>query len=166
MRSFWNNQKDTIWNYGGVYFHEVRGQTYWLFHLKTDNLEDLHAKNTNTRSSVSIHSMHFVFPFCQIRVGFIIIPISKKSWEVEETLFSDFSLTLPLRVNSRLWDFYNTKFTLRNLIPRSSARRRGLIDRGLAEFIFPNTTLIDKDTNTCFCCRVSLNYNSSLGGIE
>jgi len=78
--------------------------------------------------------------------GYIVIPISKNAWESEATFFSDFSRFLPLKVYSDLywtnkeinWEFHNAKFTLRNLIVLSS-----LLDRGLAEFVFPNTTFVN-----------------------
>jgi len=178
MRIFWNNHIDETWINSGVFFHQIRGQTFWMFHLKTDNLEITHTLNTNTRPSVSIHSMHFVFPFCPMHVGRVItIPISKKTWEIEATLFTDFSSFLPLRVSSYkgefserhpelfLLDFFNTKFTLRNLIPRSKS---SLIDRGFAEFLFPNATFISWQDETCFCCKLNLtnSYDSSLGNVE
>jgi len=169
MRTFWNNHIGLYWNY-----NQIRGQTFWMFHLKTSNLEIAHATNAITRPTVSIHSMHFVFPFCLM--NFIIIPISKKTWEIEATLFSDFSTYLPLIVSyahhsylrdpkSVLWDFFHTKFTLRNLLLRSKA---SLMDRGLAEFIFPNTTFINERDRTCFCCKFHLtnNNDSLLGSIE
>jgi len=175
MRTFWNNHIDIIW-YTRLWYHQIRGQTAWMFHLKTDNLQDIHFSNTKTRPSVSIHSMHFVFPFCTQDVCSIIIPISKKTWEIEATLFSDFSSFLPLRVSSTkdiyskkqhnfiLRDFYNTKFTLGNVI----SRPKSLIDRGFAEFIFPNATIIDQFDKTCFCCKLNLttSYDSSLGITE
>jgi len=123
LRSISINHIDSIWNHVSK-FHQMRGQTYWLFHLKTDNLEVIQPTNTIRRSTtVFIHSMHFVFPFCSINVGsVIIIPISNNTWETEATLFSDFSSFLPLRVNYDrdeysfsirnpeliLWDFFNT----------------------------------------------------------
>jgi len=174
MRSFWNNHIDRIWNHPNK-FHQIRGQTYWMFHLKTSNLHVIHATNTKTKPSVSIHSMHFVFPFCLMDSGrVIIIPISKKSWETEATLLSDFSSFLPLRVSSYKdefrrreipWDFYNTKFTMGNLIQRFNS---SLIDRGFAEFIFPNLTVIDREDDTCLCCKLNLttSYDSLNGSIE
>jgi len=175
MRTLWNSHVEKIW----IYYsnsHQIRGQTFWMFHLKTSNLKNTHVMNINTRPSVSIHSMHFVFPFCRMNFGYIVIPISKITWEVEATLFSDFSSFLPLRVSTEngvlfdhpevdLWDFYNTEFTLGNLIPRSKS---SLIDRGFAEFIFPNATFLSWEDETCFCCKLNLstNYESSLGSIE
>jgi len=38
MRNFWNNYIVNYWNAHVVSHHQVRGQTYWIFHLKTDNL--------------------------------------------------------------------------------------------------------------------------------
>jgi len=173
MRSFWNNHIDSIWN-NPDQLHQIRGQTFWMFHLKTSNLEVSHATNTNTRPSVSIHSMHFVFPFCPMGAGsVIVIPISKNSWKTEATLFSDFSSFLPLRVNSGrvfnpesiLWEFFNIKFTLGNLIPRSNS---SVLDRGFAEFIFPNATFLPRRDKTCFCCKLKLTAScpSSIGSIE
>jgi len=177
MRSFWNNHIDVIWN-SNFFSHQIRGQVYWMFHLKTGNLEVIQATNTKTRPTVSIQSMHFVFPFCPMSTGInIIIPISKNTWKTEATLFSDFSSFLPLRVSSYeheyssnhpeliQWDFFSTKFTLRNLIPRPKS---SLIDRGFAEFIFPNTTFIDSRDKTCLCSKLKFttSHNSSIGSIE
>jgi len=157
-------------------FHQTRGQTFWIFHLKTSNLEVIQATYATTRQSVLIHSMHFVFPFCPLKVGFFIFPISEKTWKIEATMLSDFSSFLPLRVvsdnkysvrqpESVLWDFFNTKFTLKNLMARS---KFSLIDRGFAEFIFPNTTFVDFKDETCFCHKLNLatGYDLSIGSIE
>jgi len=163
MRNFWNNHIDLLWN--GFICHQVRGQTFWMFHLKTNNLQ-IHPKLTfNLRPSLSIQSMYFVFPFCPFEHGYIVIPISKINWENEATLLSEFSKYLPLRVETETtsWDFFNIKFTLGNIIPRP---RSSLIDRGLAELIFPNTTFIKQEDKTCFCCKLNLVHNSSLGNIE
>jgi len=166
MRNLWNNQIELIWNPSSC--HQVRGQTFWMFHLKTNNLQINPKLTSNFRPYLSIQSMHFVFPFCPIQHGYIVVPISKINWEKEATLLSDFSKFLSLRVSTgtsekNSWDFFNIKFTLGNLIPRP---RSSLIDRGLAEFIFPNTTFIDRWDQTCFCCKLNLVYNSSLGNIE
>jgi len=173
MRNFWKNHIDSIWNNLG-FTHPLRGQTFWMFHLKTNNLEDSQTKNSYTKPVVSIHSMHFVFPFCSVDTGNIVIPFVKQKWETEATRFSDFSSFLPLRVEPYLyitnqqimWEFFNIKFTLGNLIPLSES---SLLDRGLAEFIFPNTTFIECQTNlyTCHCCKLRLTgSNSSLGATE
>jgi len=169
MRNFWNNHIDKVMS---IAFDQEHGQTSWLFHLKTNNLDISHTNALNIRPSVSIQSMHFVFPFCPIEVGYIVIPISKQTWETEATLLSDFSRFLPLKVEASLmnsgiskpqslFDFFNIKFTLRARFPRST-----LVDRGLAEFIFPNTSFIPNYGKTCFCCEVNLIYNQSLGKIE
>jgi len=163
MRNHWNNHIDNPSN--GYFAHQVRGQTLWMFHLLANNLEDSHATTLNTGQPVSIHSMHFIFPFCPLEVGYIVIPILKNTWEIEANRLSDFSPFLPLRVHSfnSLWNFFKTTFTLRNLIaePKSS-----LLDRAVAEFIFPNTTFIIDEDKRCFCCELNLVYNSSLGSIE
>jgi len=167
MRSFWNHHIDRLW-FRKVTFHQIRGQIYWMFHLKTNNLEVIHAKNTNIKPSVSIHSMQFVFPFCPMHIG---IPTSKNTWETDASFFSDFSLFLPLRVSYEkethlgltIWDFFNTKFTLGNVIQRSKS---SLIDRGFAEFIFPRAAFIRELDTTCFCCKLNLTTNSSSGSIE
>jgi len=104
--------------------------------------------------------MHFVFPFCSYR--YIVIPISKNTWVTEANLLSDFSSFLPLRV-STLWEFFNVKFTLQNLIARNKS---SLLDRGFAEFIFSNATFITNRDKACPCRKLNLVYNSSLGGIE
>jgi len=167
-RYFWNNHIDNIWDY-----HQIRGQTFWKFHLKTNNLEYNDVTNTNTRPVVSIHSMYFVFPFGPRACGIIVIPISKRNWETKATLFSDFSKFLPLRVKPEeditnpkefMWEFINIKFTLGNLILQSKS---SLLDRGLAEFIFPNTTFLGANTyETCRCCELRLVWDSSPGGTE
>jgi len=56
-------------------------------------------------------------------------------------------------------------FTLGNLISRAKS---SLVDRGFAEFIFPNATFIDQQDDICFCCKLNLttSYDSSLGSIE
>jgi len=59
-----------------------------------------------------------------------------------------------------LFNFFNVKFTLRNLIPRSKS---SLLDRGLAEFIFPNATFTFVSSE-CFCCRLGFEINSSFRG--
>jgi len=162
MRSLWNIHIDKTWN--DVLFHQVRGQIFWMFHLKTNNLQTNQTLSLNIRPSVEIHSMHFVFPFCSYR--YIVIPISKNTWESEATLLSDFSSFLPLRVESYgpiPWEFFNIKFNLRNLIPLSQS---SLLDRGLAEFIFPNATFLQNSDKACFCCKLNPVYNSWLGGIE
>jgi len=99
MRSFWNNQIDRLWIHSSD-SHQIRGQTFWMFHLKTSNLEVIEEHmNIKTRpATISIHSIHFVFPFCPFQVGYIIIPISKNTWKIEATPFSDFSSFLPLKV--------------------------------------------------------------------
>jgi len=171
MRNFWNNHIDRIWNY-----HPIRGQTFWKFHLKTnnlDNLEDSLVTTTTTRPVVSIHSMHFVFPFGPLACGAIVIPTSKLTWETEATLLSDLSRFLPLRVESDvdmtdpeefMWEFNNIKFTPGNLISRSKST---LLDRGFAEFIFPNSTFFDGTTDEkCRCCKLWLVSDSSPGGTE
>jgi len=62
------------------------------------------------------------------------------------------------------WDFFNIKFTLGNLISRPKSY---VLDRGMAEFIFPNATFItDEDYETCFCCKLNLPHNLRLGNIE
>jgi len=139
-----------------------------MFHLKTDNLEISHASNMNTGAFVSIQSMHFIFPFCSIEAGYIVIPISKTKWEIEASHFSDFSSFLPLRVESlywkpAIWDDFKFGFTLRNFTRASNS---SVLDRGLAEFIFPNTTFIDFEEKICFCCQLNLPSNTSLGRIE
>jgi len=166
MRRFWNNHINPIWE-----DHQIRDQTSWKLHLKTSNLGESHVVDTNARPFVSIQSIHFVFPFCPSIVGSIVIPLNKQTWETEATVFSDFSRFLPLRVSSMtyktnkkiMWEFLNIKFTLRNLIPLSNT---SLLDRGLAEFIFPNTTFSDFYDKTCFCCELRLVSDSSLGNIE
>jgi len=153
------------------YMDQVRGQTVWMFHLKTNNLRSSQVKSTpiTIAFSVSIISMHFVFPFCPIEHGFIVIPISKKSWETEANLLSDFSPFLPLRVRNptlqeeKLRDFFKIKFTLGNLI---STAKSSLLDRGMAEFIFPNATFLFYDDPTCFCCKLNLPHNATVGNIE
>jgi len=160
MRNFWKNAIDHIWN-----FHPIRGQTYLMFHLKTSNLDTSHQTNMNTRPYVLVTSMHFVFPFCP----YVVISISKQTWETEATHFTDFSRFFPLRVHSfsdwtsaeHRWEISNEKFTLRNLIKLPS-----LLDRGLAEFVFPNITLIGYYDDTCLCCKLSLVSNSSLGSTK
>jgi len=118
--------------------------------------------------------MHFVFPFCSVDTGNIVIPFVKQTWETEATRFSDFSSFLPLRVEPYLyttnqqimWEIFNIKFTLGYLIQLSKS---SLLDRGLAEFIFPNTTFIERKKNlhTCHCCKLRLTgSNSSLGATE
>jgi len=95
-------------------------------------------------------------------VGFLVIPISNQTWENEASLFSDFSSFLPIIVDSYpyvpLWDFFEVEFTLRNLIARP---RSTLLDRGLAEFIFPNASFSRSSLRKCFCCDLT-----SLGNIE
>jgi len=173
MRSFWNNHIENERNgMNEMYMRQVRGQTYWMFHLKTNNLEIRFVKDTMIRPFVSIQSMHFVFPFCPFKVSNILIPISKQTWETEATLLSDFSSFLSLKVANwffsttklpTLRDFFSIRFTLRNLIlrPKSS-----LLDRGMAEFIFRNTSFMAGDDETCFCCKLNLIHNSTLGNIE
>jgi len=173
MRSFWNKHKEEHWG-GSIPVHQVQdAQTLWMFHLVTSNLGISHTRNMNTRPTVSIESMRFVFPFCPSEVGNIVIPISKNTWEIEATLLSDFSKFLPLRVKVPLSllnfretnpeDFFQNRFTLRSLI---SKPKSPLLDRGLAEFIFSNTTFTDDLDNTCYCCKLHLDYNSSLGSTE
>jgi len=165
MRKLWINRiklaRDDLLS------NQVRGQTFWMFHLKTNNLEIELAMTQNARPFVVIQTMHFVFPFCPKAAGYIVIPISQKTWETEAMLFSVFSSFLPLRVfaspSEILRKFFYIKFTLANLIPRSKS---SLLDRGLAEFIFPNTTFVATNDKTCFCCKLNLAYNKSLGTIE
>jgi len=162
MRSFWNNHHDKLWKKYHWFYHQnnqIRGQTNWKFHLRTNNLQ------INVEPSVSIQSMHFVFPFCPIEVGYIVVHISKQTWESEASLLSNFPRFLPLRVRTKKssWHFFNIEFTLSNLIAHSKS---SLLDRGLAEFIFPNTTFVAETDKTCFCCKLNLPYNSSLGSIE
>jgi len=166
MRNYWNYHIDTLWT-NGYEFHPVRVQTYWMFHFKTTNLKMRFLKNTKVRPFVSIQSMHFVFPFCPIEVGNIVVPISKQTWESEATLLSDFWRFFPLRVftrevsnNSGSWAM---KFTLRSLILRPKTY---LLDRAFTEFIFPNVSTYKRFGDVCFCCSVNLPYNSSLGRIE
>jgi len=195
MRQFWTAHIDELWITGGsqiikqgknaggrgfitirfFYFtdNQVRGQTFWVFHLKTNNLNISHVRSINARPSVSIQSMHFAFPFCTKGAGNFLIPISKNTWESDASRLSDFSSFLPLRVGPADFDprppwamdqsFFNIPFTLRNLFSRT---KTSLLDRGLAEFIFPNTTFIEADDQTCFCCKLNLRYNSSFGSIE
>jgi len=161
MRNFWNNHIHNIWN--GLLVEKLNGNIFWMFHLKTNNVP---ISQTVIRHSVSIQSMHFVFPFCPLEAGYIVIPLSKQTWESEATLLSDFSSFLPLRVWSytkTLWYFFNIKFTLKNLISRS---RSSLLDRGLAEFIFPNATFTQNDDQTYFCSKLNITYNSSLGSLD
>jgi len=169
MRNFWNNHIEN--EKSGQYMYQTRGQTYWMFHLKTSNLDINHITNVNIRPSILIRSMHFVFPFCTNWAGYIVIPISKKTWENEAMVLSDFSSFRSLRVwfsskfteLSTLWDFFNIKFTLRNFIMRPKS---SLLDRGMAEFIFPNATFIDHDDEKCLCCKLNPIVNSKLGNIE
>jgi len=167
MRNFWTNHIEYLWE-----AHDVRGQTFGMFHLKTNNLPlDRKLTTDITPSAVSIQSMHFVFPFCPIERGYRVIPISKQAWETEANFLSDFSPFLPITVQSpsltaelpSLWDFFKIKFTLRNLIaqPKSS-----LLDRGMAEFVFPNATFVTEYDETCFCCKLNLPHNSTLGKAE
>jgi len=163
-RNFWDNHIDRLWNSNSAHNHQVRGQTFWMFHLKANNLQADQTMTLNIRASVSILSMHFVVPFCSLR--YIVIPMSKNTRETDASHFSDFSSFLPLRVrkdSTLSWDIFNIQFTLGNLIPRSKS---SLLDRGLAEFIFPNTTFFVNDEKLCFCCNLSLSYNLSLGDIE
>jgi len=165
MRNFWNHHIDGLWKDGDD-FHQIRDQTYWMFHLKTDNLNIRFTRNTKIRPFVSILSMHFVFPFCRIKVGYIVVPISKQTWETEASFLSDFSRFLPLRVYAGLSsksESFKIRFTLRNLI---SQPKTALIDRGLAELIFPNTTFYSYSYKHCFCCKLNLPHNPSLGSIE
>jgi len=197
MRRFWTNHIDGLWTerifrilnrtrvpgitddyvrFEPAYdtFNQVRGQTFWVFHLKTNNLEINHVRSINARHSVSIQSMQFVFPFCMGAVGNILVTVSKNTWEAEATRLSDFSSFLPLRVGHAgltiraSWamdarSFFNAQFTLRNLHSRP---KTSLLDRGLAEFIFPNTTFIIYSDERCFCCKMNLHHNSSLEKIE
>jgi len=167
MRNFWNNHFDQLWKDTSIDSHsQVQGQIYWMFHLKTNNLDIDHVKTLNTRPFVSIHSMHFVFPFCPIEAGYIVIPIFKQNWETHAKHFSEFSSFLPLRVGcylSPLQSFFKIKFTLRNLLKNFKSP---LLDRGMAEFIFPNTSFIKEDDKTCFCCNLNLVYNETLGNTE
>jgi len=138
-----------------------------MFHLKTNDLHTDHKFTLDKTPTVSIQSMHFVFPFCPM----VVVPVSKQTWETEATLLSDFSAYLPVRVKSlslftqlpTLDDFFNVKFNLGNLIPRL---RSSLLDRGIAEFIFRNATFVTEDNKTCFCCKSNLVHNSELGNIE
>jgi len=167
MRKSWNNHIEKLWE-----DDPIRDQTFWMFHLKTNNLKIRFEKNTKIGPKVSIQSMHFVFPFCPVEVGYSVVPISKKNWEAEATLLSDFSRFLPLRVENlamfttlpSLREFFMVEFTLRNLIPRPMS---SLLDRGMAEFIFPNATFTLSTYNrTCFCCKLNLPHNSTLGIVE
>jgi len=142
--------------------------------LKTNILHTNRKLTLNvTPSTVSIQSMHLVFPFCPIEIGYIVIPSSKHTWEIEATRLSDFSVFLKLIVRShnllstlpRIEDFFTIKFTLGNLIMRP---RSTLLDRGMAEFVFPNATFMDErfSFKACFCCKLNLPHNSTLGHIE
>jgi len=150
MRNLWNYHIEILWN--SESFYQVRGQTFWMFHLKANNLQINPKLTGKLRPYLSIQSMHFVFPFCPIQHGYIVIPISETNWRNEATFLSDFSKFLPLRVETTTtsWDFFNIKFTLGNLIPRPWS---SLIDRGFAEFIFPNTTFIRRDDPDAFAAR-------------
>jgi len=154
MRNLWNNHIEDLWN--SYFCQQIRGQTFWLFHLKTNNLDINHNTTLKLSPFVSIPSMRFVFPFCPIEHGFIVIPISKNTWESEATYFSDFSSFLPLRVqsgvSSRMQNFFSIKFTLRELLQNYNS---SIFDRGLPELIFPNVTLIKRSDKTCFCCKLN-----------
>jgi len=164
MRKLWTNNIDRLWKR----YQQLRCQTDWKFHLKTNNLAVTHdsAFLIDNRPSVSIRSMHFVFPFCPLDVGYIVIPISKQTWKTEGERLPDFSSFLPLIVQSyrsTIWNFFYLKFTVRNLIewPKSS-----LLDRGLDEFIFPNATFAKHTDKIFHCCELNPIYNSSLGRFE
>jgi len=90
MRNYWNKHIEKLWT-NGYQSHPIRGQTFWMFHLKTNMLKSRFARNTKIRHFVSIKSMHFVFPFCTYEVGYIVVPISKETWETEANRLSDFS---------------------------------------------------------------------------
>jgi len=151
-RNLWNNHIDELWDGYLSDQRQIRGQTFWMFHLKTNNLA---IPSTIKPSFVSIQSMHFVFPFCPISFGYLVIPISKQTWEIEATHFSDFTSFLPIRVFSYgpTWEFFNVKFTLRNLV---SSPKSTLLDRGFAEIIFPNATYSPFVEQKCFCCNLNL----------